>query len=188
MTWRSHDISWEPGPRRLNLGMTGIARIGLGQLRRVPRRCSGGPPASNDSNRCPAFSTLYCNLLYDAHKRSSREHIQNDGSVSFLSLTTPQHFHSAQLTRTQPWQAWSLPSEKMSAKRIMINPSKMLYIHLYCIQPNLYFGIITYCCKSSVELKCVHQEYILYILTYILTCDVHPHVYHVWYEAIDNEK
>ena len=48
--------------------------------------------------------------------------------------------------------------------------------------------MLIYYCKSLIELKCMHREYILYILTYILTYDVHPHVYYVWYEAIDNEK
>jgi hypothetical protein len=44
-------------------------------------------------------------------------------------------------------------SEKMSAKCIMINPPKMLYICLYCIQWNLYFGIITYFVNPLVDLK-----------------------------------
>ena len=34
----------------------------------------------------------------------------------------------------------------------MINPPKMLYIHLYCIKPNLYFGIITSVVNPPVEL------------------------------------
>jgi hypothetical protein len=40
----------------------------------------------------------------------------------------------------------------MSAKRIMINPPKMLYIRLYCIQPNLYFGIIISVVNPPVDL------------------------------------
>ena len=45
----------------------------------------------------------------------------------------------------------------MTAKRIVINPPKMLYIRLYCIQPNLYFGIITYFVNPLVDLKSVSR-------------------------------
>jgi hypothetical protein len=55
----------------------------------------------------------------------------------------------------------------MSAEHIVINPPKLLYIHLHCIQPDLYFGIIISVVNPLVELKCARREYIQYIHTYV---------------------